>query len=196
VPGFPVLTPMDYTSERKIIFEKLQSGFLQVPTIWFVLLMRDEGACCADGQGRYKAVSPSFWKFLLVLWQELMWPRKSKKSLSASLSLRQFGIRPKDACLWANAVVAGGLFTVEKGDFTNRRASTYIYNTEAGFIEWQGFYRGLMMASAEWRVSRASMRGVHAESIKAWAALVSLRVRQETALLCRELGVRRDQEAA
>lgn len=171
-------------------------SFLRIPNTWFLHLMANEGKHCADGQGRYVAVHPSFWKFMLVLWHELMWERKGKKSLCASLSLRQFGIRPKDACLWAHAVVAGGLFTVDKGNFTNRDASTYFYNPKAGFIEWEAFYRGLMLAYAEWRTSREYLRKEHAENMQGWADLVSLLVKQETEALCRELGVRRDQEAA
>lgn len=175
---------MDY--ESTAFFERL-NGFLRIPNSWFVLLMADEGAKCADG-GFYKAVHPSFWKFLLKLWHQTMWARKGKPAFSASLSLREFGIRPKDACLWANAIVAGGLFTVQKGTFSNRKASTYTYNTAADAIAWQGFYRGLMMAYESWRsVDRKWNRTRGGERMEQWAKLVRMNVENETEQLRREL---------
>lgn len=180
---------MDYQAECTEILSRLGNGFLRIPNTWFIILMRDEGAKHADG-GIYKAVHPSFWKFLIVLWHEVMWPRKGKTGLSATLSLRQFGIRPKDAGMWANALVAGGLFSVQKGDFSSREASTYIYNNQADSVMWQGFYRGLMMAYAEWRsVNKYWLRKHGGERVTNWSKLVSIRVEEETAALRKELGI-------
>jgi hypothetical protein len=180
-----------YKTKCNALFEeKLDKWFLRTPTIWYSRLMEDEGAKHSEG-GIYKAVPPSFWKFLHVLWRELMWPRPEKwPQISANLSLRQFGMEAKLANLWATALVAGGLITVnERGTFSSRRASTYFYNTEADAIMWQGFYRGLMMAHAEWKsVNREWVRNHGGEPRMAdWAKSVRFRVEEETALLRKEL---------
>jgi hypothetical protein len=180
-----------YQLECEAVINRVSFGkFLRIPTTWFLVLMAAEGKPCADGNGYYKAVPPSFWKFTMKLWHETLWERKQKRArLSAELALRQFGIRPKDANLWAIAVVAGGLYTVEKGNFSSRKPSTYIYNTQADSTMWEGFYRGLMLAYGEWRASRDFTRKHGGEDMESWAKLVRDKVAQETALLRQELGV-------
>ncbi len=173
---------MNYEAEKKAALELLGGKFTRFPNPFFITLIKDEGQRSSDGEGMYKAVGPSFWKFLFVLWHEVMWERKEKTNLSASLSLRLFGIHPKDAMLWATAIVAGGLFSIKhKGNFSDRKASIYVYHP-ADIIAWQGFYRGLMQAWGEWRASRGSNRQ-YGESMAAWAKLVKIQVDKETAAL-------------
>lgn len=179
----------DYEAEIQKALANLSDGFLRTPTVWFVILMADEGRKCANG-GRYKAPHHSFWKFLLKLWHETLYKRSSKKALSAKLSLRQFGIRPKDAHLWATAVIAGGLYTVDKGDFRSRVPSTYVYNSAADTIVWQGFYRGLMRAYEEWVAFRKETREAGIENMQVWAEMVKTCVADESEELRRELNIR------
>lgn len=176
---------MSYEEQKKSALDLLLNSWTKFPNILFTLLIKDEGKKCSDGEGKYKAVAPSFWKFLFILWHEVMWERKGKTSLSADLSLRQFGIGTKEAMRWATALVAGGLFSVRKGTFSTRKASTYVYRP-ADSITWQGFYRGLMQAYGEWRASRGSLRQ-SGESMEAWAKLVKIQVDKETSALRREL---------
>lgn len=180
---------MGYKENRDEALLLLGGGkpnFTQFPNNFFQVLMNDEGQPCADGVGHYTQAPASFWRFLFILWHELMWDRKGKDGrLCASFSVRQFGIRPNDALLWTTALVAAGLFTVKKGTLEDREASTYYYKP-ADIITWQGFYRGLMMAYGEWRACRDDKIPNHNQtyrSMKIWASMVKQRAQMETEMV-------------
>jgi hypothetical protein len=105
-------------------------GYLRVPNIWITDLIADEK--------EYPHISASFWKFLLVLWHEIMRPRTGKPDWTAKLAMRDFGIRAADADKWAAALGVSRLFTVVKGTKEYRNRSTFTYNTDSTTMHWQG----------------------------------------------------------
>ena len=147
-------------------------GFLQIPNVWFMVLMEDEK--------KYQHVPASFWKFLFILWHEIMFDRPGKPDWTAKLSMREFGVRANDASKWSTALKASGLFTVEHGSFQDRNRTVFTYNTKSTSLDWQGFYRGLMAACA-------SVDGKPRPTIPEWEALVRDSVCREDAALRVEL---------
>ena len=139
-------------------------GFLQIPNVWFKVLLADEK--------KYQHVPASFWKFLFILWHEVMHERPGKPDWTAKLSMREFGVRANDASKWTAALRAAGLFTVELGTFQDRNRSIFTYNTKSNSVDWQSFYRGLMAA-------HASIDGKARPTIPEWEALVRDCVRRE-----------------
>ena len=120
-------------------------GFLRVPNMWFMLLMREES--------KYgKGIPASWWKFLFILWHELMFGRVGKPDWCATLSLRKdFRIRQKEASRWAHALAAApSLFTVAFGTWPERDKTKFTYKSQADWKDWLGFYRGLLLAN-DWR---------------------------------------------
>src|SRR6266446_2879754 len=122
-----------YNPDASEVFDKrfVPKGFLRVPNIWFYLLIPEEK--------KHPHISASFWKFMLILWHELMFGRTGKPDWSATLSVREFGIRKNDASKWAHALAAApDLFTVKFGTYPERDRTTFTYNSRADWQDWLG----------------------------------------------------------
>jgi hypothetical protein len=164
-----------YNSDRHLVLSKEQTmGFLQIPNVWFMVLMADEK--------KYQHVPASFWKFLFILWHEIMFDRPGKPDWTAKLSMREFGVRANDASKWAAALKVARLFQVTVGTFQDRNRTIFTYNTKANSVDWQGFYRGLMAACAEFN-------GQKKPTIPEWEQAVENHVRRESARLREQLGL-------
>jgi hypothetical protein len=162
----------DYNLDRAEVLARIGCGWTMLPNFWVDELVRVD-------EKKYPHVPTSFWKFLIVLWRELFRYRYGKDNWTATLTMRDFGIDANYASLWASALGASGLFTLEKGEF-NGDCTIFHYNTKATGWDWQAFYRGLMCA--------CKVLGKKRPGIPEWETLVRTQVRREVKALQDEIG--------
>lgn len=172
--------PPHYNLDANDVYSRLGLMWFRMPK-YFLYLLDVE-----DNDEQHRHVPASFIKYFLVLWHEIEQPRREKcvRHLwwTASLSMRQFHVRPNDALKWTVAIEQSNLFRVEWGTYQNRKASRIRYNANANSTDWKGFYLGLMAACAE------EVKGKKTASREEWAAIVRSNVARETALLIADEG--------
>jgi len=173
---------MSKNQASEVFTGALEHGFLRVPNIWLIILMKYE-----DGE-EFQRVPATFWKFLLVLWHQIMWEDVSQGQYlwRAKLSMRQFHIRKGDAIKWTIALENSNLFKVKKGDYSNRKPSLFVYNQKATCTDWEGFYRGLMRSVQESNQTEKELdRYLNNDE---WAAIVKRNVEAQTTAVIDEIG--------
>jgi hypothetical protein len=121
------------------IFEE-QKEFVKVPRFWLDELMP-----------LATSVPASFWKFLLVLWRNVM---NGNAQLANKLSIQQFEISKTQAVKWKAALSVSGLFTVTTGTWVPRNSSLYAYRKDATIAEWVCFVKALNKKLEEDKDSR------------------------------------------
>jgi len=151
---------------------QIGGGWFMAPNSWVRELIA--------GEKGYPHVPPNFWKFLIILWHEILSYEPGKADWTAVLSMRQFGIRAEDASLWTSALAASNLFTIKKGTYADRNSTVFTYNKNARTLDWQAFYRGLAMACGTLSKRRPT--------IPDWEETVRGHIQREMKILCAETG--------
>jgi hypothetical protein len=116
------------------VFER---GFTMVPRFWLFDLMK-----------RGPGIPPTFWKFMLVLWSEIMGHKPTdQRKYTAEFTMRDFPVDKDTANKWVGALIVSGLFIVELGKrFAPNLPGTpsyYIYRDGAGEHDWKAFIEAL-----------------------------------------------------
>lgn len=164
----------NYNLDRSEVIGRIGGGWFMLPNAWVRELMTDEH--------KYPHISASFWKFLIVLWCEILTYRPNKPDWTAELGMRDFGIRANTASKYTVALAASGLFTVTKGEWQGEK-TTFRYNTNAGGLEWRAFYRALMKTCETLDSDRLN-RG--RSSVEKWESVMASHFKTEMAALREE----------
>jgi hypothetical protein len=123
---------------RRPMFELpiYESGYTSIPAFWI-----DELMPYATG------IPASFWKYMMVLWKDIMGPNCETNGYTTDKTMTQFHMTKETAMQWSAALSVSGLFTVHYG--VRYRANEpgiptqFTYRKESTVEEWKCFITAL-----------------------------------------------------
>jgi hypothetical protein len=134
-----------------------ENGYTSIPAFWV-----DELMPYANG------IPASFWKYMMVIWCDVVGPNCETKGYRADKVMTQFHMTKETAMQWTAALDASGLFSIEYGFRYKSNVpgvpTKFKYLEKSTVEEWQCFITGLRNTilsskSSNFKVQRDGIEG-------------------------------------